>query len=588
LYGFNPLDPSVATQDPDDDGLTNLQEYQSGGNPRQPMLVAWGDNLTQESTVPWGFPAVPAMAAGGGGAAGGHTVLLMPDGTVTAWGANTYGQTNVPLGLSNAVAVAAGGDQSAALQANGTVVQWGRTFAAVPNYLSGVTAIAVGYQHKLALRADGTVVSWGASNCPANTVPGGLSNVVAISAGWNHNLALRSDGTVVAWGLSGQALGWNLTNVPPGLTGVAAISAGALHSVALRNDGSVMAWGYNGGGETNVPANLPYTVAIAAGRGYTLALARDGTVSGWGAGLPAFPGAMGQLTNLVAGPAHALALRYGVLTPLIIGQPQSQAVLAGHDAAFTVSVCSRRQPAYQWQLNGTNIAGATTSQHVVSGVQNSDLGSYSVSVTNGAGWTSSIPAKLEIVLPPVMVSPLTPQVVWAPPGSNVVLSVTATAQASDLAPLSYYWYLHGVRIPWALPVSNLTLGMFGPYPEGPYSVTVTNLAGSTNSAPWIVHFMNPGTAVAWGDTGDGVANPPFGLSNVLAVACGQEHAVALLEGGAVVAWGNNDWGQTNVPADAANVTAVACGSDHTLALRADGTIIAWGDDSAARRMCRQT
>jgi alpha-tubulin suppressor-like RCC1 family protein len=580
LHGLNPLDPSDANLDPDDDGLSNLQEYQDGGNPFDPMFVAWGDNANGESSVPWGFGAVTAIAGGGGRVVGGHTLVLTPQGTVIAWGANNFGQTNVPSGLTNVLAVAAGGDQSAALRADGTVVQWGRTFADVPTSLTNATAISAGYQHILGLQAGGTVVTWGRSNCPANTVPSGLIGVKAIAAGWNHNVALRSNGTVVVWGLGGESLRWNLTNAPAGLTDVASIAAGALHSVALRSNGMVVAWGCNVGGETNVPSNLANIVAVAAGRGYTLALARDGTVTNWGPGLPVPPTPLDQIRMISAGPAHVLAVRQGLLTPMIVRQPRSQAKLVGAPITFEVGAWSPRQPAYQWQLNGVDIAGATNTTLVISSVQDSNQGRYRARVTNGAGPVLSDEARLVRALSPVIVSPLTPQVAWVPPGGKSLLSVSATAQGVDLTPLSYLWYKEGLRIPWALSDSNLVLGMFEPVREGQYSVVVTNIAGSTSSVPWTVRLMNPGTAVAWGDNTDGLANPPFGMSNILAVASGQHHAVALIEGGTVVAWGNNDYGQTNVPANATNVVAIACGSDHTLVLRADGTVRAWGRDDA--------
>ena len=120
--GLNRLDPSDAGLDPDDDGQTNYQESQGGGNPFDNMLVVWGDNLNKQGNVPWGFDPVAGTAGGGGAGAGGHTLVLTLQGTVVAWGATNLGQINVPAGLSNVVAVAAGGDQSVALKTDGSVV----------------------------------------------------------------------------------------------------------------------------------------------------------------------------------------------------------------------------------------------------------------------------------------------------------------------------------------------------------------------------------------------------------------------------------------------------------------------------------
>ena len=48
-HGLDPLDPAVATQDPDNDGLNNLQEYQHGTDPRNPDTD--GDGLRDGAEV---------------------------------------------------------------------------------------------------------------------------------------------------------------------------------------------------------------------------------------------------------------------------------------------------------------------------------------------------------------------------------------------------------------------------------------------------------------------------------------------------------------------------------------------------------
>jgi hypothetical protein len=57
------------------------------------------------------------------------------------------------------------------------------------------------------------------------------------------------------------------------------------------------------------------------------------------------------------------------------------------------------------------------------------------------------------------------------------------------------------------------------------------------------------------------------LTNVVAIAAGYYHSVALLANGTVAAWGWDGFGQTDIPAGLANVTAIAAGEDNTLALK---------------------
>lgn len=86
------------------------------------------------------------------------------------------------------------------------------------------------------------------------------------------------------------------------------------------------------------------------------------------------------------------------------------------------------------------------------------------------------------------------------------------------------------------------------------------------------------------------------LSNATAIVAGKNHALALKADGTVWAWGANDSGQlgdgtTNYSASAVQVTdptsltgkltdvvALAAGTSHSLALKSDGTLWAWGSD----------
>jgi hypothetical protein len=73
-----------------------------------------------------------------------------------------------------------------------------------------------------------------------------------------------------------------------------------------------------------------------------------------------------------------------------------------------------------------------------------------------------------------------------------------------------------------------------------------------------------------------------GLSNVVAIAAGDYHNLALFENGTVYAWGGNGHGQANVPAGLINVVSIAAKGDQSLALKRDGTVVAWGCDASGQ------
>ena len=85
----------------------------------------------------------------------------------------------------------------------------------------------------------------------------------------------------------------------------------------------------------------------------------------------------------------------------------------------------------------------------------------------------------------------------------------------------------------------------------------------------------------------GEATIPWWVSNVVAVAAGQYHTLAVKQDGSVIAWGDNSAGQSQPPM-LTNAVAVAGGTLFSVALKADGTLAGWGNDwSGHRRLSRQ-
>jgi len=86
-----------------------------------------------------------------------------------------------------------------------------------------------------------------------------------------------------------------------------------------------------------------------------------------------------------------------VLLPAIQTQPSSQHLAPGGNATFNVmATTSVGSLTYQWKLNGTAIAGATSATFAVANVQAGNMGFYSVTVGNSNGTVDSDMAILTI------------------------------------------------------------------------------------------------------------------------------------------------------------------------------------------------
>ncbi len=85
-----------------------------------------------------------------------------------------------------------------------------------------------------------------------------------------------------------------------------------------------------------------------------------------------------------------------------------------------------------------------------------------------------------------------------------------------------------------------------------------------------------GTVVAWGINSDGQCDVPAGLRNVVAVAGGDTHSLALKKDGTIVGWGRNYNGQA-APPPLIDAIGISAGADFSVALRSNGTVAAWGN-----------
>ena len=88
------------------------------------------------------------------------------------------------------------------------------------------------------------------------------------------------------------------------------------------------------------------------------------------------------------------------LPPQIVFQPQSQSVVAGNYAYFSVSAAGTTPLTYQWRKEGTNLPGAIQTYYSIVNVQTNDASTYSVVVSNAAGDVPSSNAVLTVNQPP--------------------------------------------------------------------------------------------------------------------------------------------------------------------------------------------
>ncbi|MFM2083091.1 MAG: hypothetical protein RL380_1782 [Verrucomicrobiota bacterium] len=86
----------------------------------------------------------------------------------------------------------------------------------------------------------------------------------------------------------------------------------------------------------------------------------------------------------------------GLVAPTITAQPQSQSVAVGSDVTFAVTATGSAPLSYQWQFNGTNLAGATNGNLTFLQVTTNRSGSYQVQVSNADGSTNSSAATLTV------------------------------------------------------------------------------------------------------------------------------------------------------------------------------------------------
>lgn len=211
------------------------------------------------------------------------------------------------------------------------------------------------------------------------------------------------------------------------------------------------------------------------------------------------------------------------LPPMITAQPGARRVTAGSYLSFSVVVSGSAPFTYQWFKNDVPLPGETGASYFILSVQASDVGSYSVRISNIAGTVTSVSALLTLLGPPSVTMPPSPISVSA--GSTATFS--ATVDLNGATDLFYYWVKDGRplsdRITSSSPNVTLTLPNVQTIDEGNYALNLFTSGGAVQStsarltvlrAPTFIiqpedATVNAGETVSFSTTVEGNPTPSF-------------------------------------------------------------------------------
>jgi hypothetical protein len=186
------------------------------------------------------------------------------------------------------------------------------------------------------------------------------------------------------------------------------------------------------------------------------------------------------------------------VAPVVVIPPKTGTNFVGDAVTLFGVVAGQGQAniAYQWDKDGTDIAGATASTYAVAGAAVSDTGNYRLRATTPYSLSvTSASAFLWVTNPPV------PPTISSQPGNTTVFShqtVTFKVVASGPPPLSFQWFLNNTAVvdgpnfggsaTDTLIVSDITGGNGT---TGTYRADVSNPFGTTSTTNFVLSVTNP-------------------------------------------------------------------------------------------------
>lgn len=164
-----------------------------------------------------------------------------------------------------------------------------------------------------------------------------------------------------------------------------------------------------------------------------------------------------------------------VTLPAITTQPQGARVSEGLNYTLKVVASGAAPLSYQWRLGAELILNATNSSYTVTSVGATNVGNYTVVVSNPSGAVVSAMALVRAGGAPAVLEDPVPQFVEQ--GADAVFSVLA----GGTQPLRYQWRRNGLNLAQATN-QQLLVRNVQPVNAGNYAVVITNVFGSVTSA----------------------------------------------------------------------------------------------------------
>ncbi|MCS7337356.1 MAG: DUF6067 family protein [Verrucomicrobiae bacterium] len=174
--------------------------------------------------------------------------------------------------------------------------------------------------------------------------------------------------------------------------------------------------------------------------------------------------------------------------PRFVRHPTSRAASLGEAFTLYSEAIGWPPPSYQWQLNGTNLPGATNFSFTVSNANLVHIGDYTVVAENQRGRATSAVARIRGRWLPA------PQIVTEPKsaarfeGEHAVMYVTAVSTNA----CAYQWFKDGAPVMSVYGTNAvLLITNLAPSDAGLYWAIVSNVAGVVTTAPARLVVLSP-------------------------------------------------------------------------------------------------